>query len=42
MSKLDTVTNGKGDRDRIGDRKKFGENYDQIDWKKRKNDNIKK
>lgn len=26
---------GKGDRERIGDRKRFQENYDAIDWKRK-------
>lgn len=33
--KLNTVQNGKGDRERIGDRKRFGDNYDLINWKKK-------
>jgi hypothetical protein len=42
MSKSNTVKNGKGDKNRIGDKKRFDSNYETIDWRKNKNDNIKK
>lgn len=35
------MQNGKGDKDRTKDKKKYRENYDQINWKKNeKNNNI--
>ena len=37
MGKLNTVKNGKGSKPRPLDKKKYNQNFDEIDWKKKDN-----